>query len=177
MEQRYLVGQGQRRVLGLQAPTTIYRGERPPEQGTPVVTPTPAPAAPAQQFVGTLNIRELNELRPWLRAVTLGSTGDTDLGVGYLAADVLKIHDDDDSHELSIVWNESEASGHRTLNILVHGGNRTLDLYESLTIGDGYDGTITFPAASKVLSIDESASISEFVRKPDFVHALFLGGM
>jgi len=134
---RYLLAQGQRRVLGIQDKSSVYRGEVPPQQGAAAVTPAAEEPAPAQQFVGTLTATELNELKPWLLAVTLGSTGNTDLAGGYLAADVVKIHDSDDSHELSLVWNEAEASANRTLNLLVRGGNRTIDLYENLKILDG----------------------------------------
>lgn len=140
MTQRYLLGQSQRRVLGIQSKASVYAGQAPSEQGTALAPTEKEGKTPsATDFVGTLTTIELEELSPWLFAVTLGATGNTDLAAGYLAADVVKIHDSDDSHELSIVWNEAETGANRTFNFLVHGGNRTLDLWESLKILDGQD--------------------------------------
>lgn len=226
MKYRHLLAQGQRRTLNIQDPAAVYRGELPAEQSVvAVAAPSAPPPPPAQQFTGSLTSSQLNELAPWLLAVALSSNGNTDLAGGYLACDIVKIHDSDDSHELSIIWNESEATanrilnlvmgganrtitlsgnptladwfdqalkkasaptfddlklydtnashvvtlhwneddtGNRTLNILVHGADRTLDLNESLTIGNGHSGTITFSAASIVLTIDESETLSNY---------------
>jgi len=233
---RHFISNSQRRVLGIQDKSSVYRGEVPEAQGVATVSTIVEEPAPAQQFVGTLPESYLSELTPWLDAVTLYNTGSVDLGSGYLAADVVKIHDSDDSHELSFVWNEAETSADRTLNLLVNGGARTLDLAENLkildgqdielhasggekaqlaidtqnaertldlsenltvadgynvtlqalgqanslilnenlTVGDGYAGTLTFSVASKVLTVDESASMSDFVREADFDATTFL---
>ena len=69
------------------------------------------------------------------------------------------IWDTNKSNYLTIAWNEDD-SAERVLNILVHGATRSLDLNESLTIGDGEDGTITFSGASKTLTIADDATIS-----------------
>lgn len=88
MTERHLLAQGQRRALGIQDPTAIYRGAPPVEQGAKAtaVAAEETPSSQPQQFIGTLATRELNELKPWLLAVTLDSSGNTDLGGGSLAA-------------------------------------------------------------------------------------------
>jgi len=136
---RHFISNSQRRVLGIQDKSSVYRGEVPEAQGVATVSTIVEEPAPAQQFVGTLPESYLSELTPWLDAVTLYNTGSVDLGSGYLAADVVKIHDSDDSHELSFVWNEAETSADRTLNLLVNEGDRTLDLAENLKVLDGQD--------------------------------------
>lgn len=157
MKYRHLLAQGQRRTLNIQDPAAIYRGELPAEQSVvAVAAPSAPPPPPAQQYVGTLTITQLNELTPWLAAVTLDSSGNTDLAGGYLAADVIKIHDDDDSNELSIIWNEAETASNRTLNLLVHAGNRTLDLSENLTIADGSNVTLTAEDAATSILMDNA---------------------
>ena len=160
---RYLLAQGQRRVLGIQDPVSVYRGEIPTEPGT---TPEPLapsePTPPAQQFTGTLTASELDELSPWLLAVTLGSTGNTDLAAGYLACDVVKIHDDDDSHELSLVWNESEATANRTLNLVMGGADRTFIPPNTIT----KTGNHTFGASDYTIfcnALGASFTITAFV--------------
>ena len=72
----------------------------------------------------------------------------------------LKLSDTNDTTALSVVWNENDTD-ERILNLLVHGATRTLDLNESLTVGDGNDGTITFSAASKVITIEDNAVVSQ----------------
>lgn len=84
MTQRHLLAQNQRRILGIQDPSSVYRGEIPAEFGTREISPPAEPPPPAQQFTGTLTATEVNELKPWLLAVTLGSTGNTDLIGGSL---------------------------------------------------------------------------------------------
>jgi hypothetical protein len=72
--------------------------------------------------------------------------------------ELLKLYDTNKSHTLSVKWNEND-TGDRVLNLLVAGGDRSLTLNESLVVGDGEDGTITFSVASKVLTIAESLTI------------------
>jgi len=68
--------------------------------------------------------------------------------------------DTDDSNYIEIVWNEDDSSN-RVLNIKVNSGNRTLDMNEGLTIGDGNDGTLTYSAASKTLTVEDNATVSQ----------------
>jgi len=182
MKKNKFIAQSQRRALGIPTKRIKIEGES-RNRATGATTGSSVPTAPpATQYVGILTITQMNELKPWLLAVTLGSTGNTDLAGGYLAADVVKIHDDDDSHELSLVWNEAETAANRSLNFLVHAGNRTLDLAEnlkvdngynvtlqalgqanslilneSLTVGDGNSGTLTFSVSGKVLTVPVTA--------------------
>jgi len=72
--------------------------------------------------------------------------------------ELLKLYDTNKSHNLSLKWNEND-TGDRVLNILVGGGDRSLTLNESLTIGDGNDGTITFSGASKTLTVADSVTV------------------
>ena len=41
------------------------------------------------------------------------------------------------------------------------GAARTLTLNESLTIGDGSDGTLTFGASSKTLTVEDNATVNQ----------------
>jgi hypothetical protein len=41
------------------------------------------------------------------------------------------------------------------------GGDRTLTLNESLTVGDGHDGTITFSAGSKTLTVENTSVVNQ----------------
>jgi hypothetical protein len=67
----------------------------------------------------------------------------------------------DADFSLFLDWNEDEDSADRTLAIKVGGGNRTLELNESLAIGDGHDGTLTFSAASKVLTVEDTSAVNQ----------------
>ena len=75
--------------------------------------------------------------------------------------DTVKINDSDDSHTLELKFNEAEAAGDRVLNLKVEGGDRTLDLNESLTIGDGEDGTLTFSVAAKTITVEDDAIVDQ----------------
>jgi len=68
--------------------------------------------------------------------------------------DVLKINDTNDSHALSLVWNENDTSN-RTLNFLVAGGDRSITLNENLVVGDGYDFTLTAEGAAGSIVLDK----------------------
>ncbi len=48
-------------------------------------------------------------------------------------------------------------------NVIINavGAERTLTLNESLIIGDGNDGTITFSGASKTLTIEDNATVNQ----------------
>ena len=50
----------------------------------------------------------------------------------------VNLYDTDSSNVLTMAWNEDDDTD-RILNLLVHGADRTLDLYESLKILDGQD--------------------------------------
>jgi len=79
---------------------------------------------------------------------------------GIVTMDSLKINDSNDSHTLNIKWNEDD-SGDRVLNLLVCGADRSLTLNESLTIGDGYDGTLTFSVSSKTLTVEADSIVNQ----------------
>ena len=68
--------------------------------------------------------------------------------------------DTDGSHHLELKWNENDTAN-RVLNLLVAGGDRSLTLNESLVIGDGNDGTITFTGASKTLSVEDDSVVNQ----------------
>jgi hypothetical protein len=76
--------------------------------------------------------------------------------------DTLKINDINDSNVLHIKWNEN-ASDDRVFNLKVEGGNRTLDMYENLIIGNGYEGTLTFSGSDKTLTVDDDVTTSELI--------------
>ena len=144
--------------------------------------------------------------------------------VAAALAAAVRLFDLDNSHFLSLIWQEDDTSD-RSLRFLVHGANRTINLYEDLkildgqnielhgsggekaqlaidtqnaertldlsenlmvsngfdvilqalgqsnalilneqlTIGDGHAGTITFSATTKVLTVDESETISNYL--------------
>ena len=48
-------------------------------------------------------------------------------------------------------------------NVIINavGAERTLTLNESLTVGDGNDGTVTFSASSKTLTVEDNATVSQ----------------
>src|SRR5690606_13485179 len=71
--------------------------------------------------------------------VTINSAGTIELQdntnvAGTLTANSLLVRDTNQSHTLSFVWNENEASANRTLNLLLNGGNRSLSLSGDLTV-------------------------------------------
>ena len=47
------------------------------------------------------------------------------------------------------------------VTINAEGAARTLTLNESLTVGDGNDGTLTFGAASKTLTVEDNATVNQ----------------
>jgi len=74
----------------------------------------------------------------------------------------VSLYDTDSSNVLTLGWNE-DSSNDRTLNLAgLVGGDRTFTINENFTIGDGHGGTITFSVASKVLTIDESETLSNY---------------
>ncbi len=73
----------------------------------------------------------------------------------------LKILETSGANTLTLKWNETD-SADRVLSLLVGGGNRSLTLNESLTIGDGHDGTITFSAASKTVTVAGSCTLNDW---------------
>lgn len=98
----------------------------------------------------------------------------------------LKILETSGADTLTLKWNETD-SADRILSLLLHGANRTLDLYEnlkvddgyniilqalgqanslilneSLTIGNGNSGTITFTAASKTVTVAGSCTLNDW---------------
>jgi len=72
----------------------------------------------------------------------LDVTGDADV-TGAVSADSFALADTDNSHHLSLTWNEDSAADY-VLNLLVGGGTRSLTLNENFTIDDGSAGTLTF---------------------------------
>jgi len=68
--------------------------------------------------------------------------------------ELLKLYDTDKTHILTVKWNEND-TGDRILNLLVGGGSRSLTLNENLTIGDGYNVTITAEDADGSIVLDE----------------------
>jgi len=72
----------------------------------------------------------------------------------------LKILDTDSSHSINIKWNEND-SANRTFNLAVAGADRTLTLNENLTIGDGYNVTITALGQANVLTLNEGLTIGD----------------
>ena len=72
---------------------------------------------------------------------------------GHLFA-FLDFLDTDHSNHLTMKWNEDD-SANRILNLLVAGGDRSLTLNENLTIGDGFDVTITAEDAAGSIVLDE----------------------
>jgi len=79
--------------------------------------------------------------------------------VGSVTTSDLYLQDTDASHTLNVHWNENEASANRTLNLAVVGGTRTLTMNQSLTVGSGNDGTLTYSAASKTLTVEDNVTI------------------
>ena len=88
-----------------------------------------------------------------LNTITTSSLADVMAGVVYHA-------DTNSSHGLGIKWNEGDTSN-RILNLKVEGGDRTLHLHEGLTVGDGHVGTLTFSAASKTLTIENTSVLNQ----------------
>ena len=80
---------------------------------------------------------------------------------GHLCAFV-ELLDTNQSHGLKIYWNEND-TGHRALALLLGGGDRSLTLNESFTIGDGYSGTLTFSGDSKTLEVEDDSNINQDV--------------
>ena len=72
----------------------------------------------------------------------------------------LKILDKNSAYTLNIKWNEAD-SANRTLNLLLRSGNRSLDLYENLTIGNGTDITITGVTAARTFTMNEDFTIGD----------------
>ena len=68
------------------------------------------------------------------------------------------LHDTNSSNTMTVVWNEDDTSD-RTLNLLVAGGDRSLTFNENFTIGDGNAGTLTYSAASKTLTVNETLTL------------------
>lgn len=65
----------------------------------------------------------------------------------------VKLDDTDASNTVEIYWNEDDSSD-RTFAIKVNSGNRTIDLSENFTIGDGYNVTITAEDANAAITLD-----------------------
>ncbi|MCK4718216.1 MAG: hypothetical protein KAT70_06060, partial [Thermoplasmata archaeon] len=89
--------------------------------------------------------------------ITGGTIDDTIIGGTTPAAgtfDPVKTTDTNDSHALSIIWNEDD-SANRTINIVVNAGNRTLDLSENLTVGGGSAFTLTAEDTAGSILLDE----------------------
>ena len=72
---------------------------------------------------------------------------------GSIVVESIDLWDLDKSNKLIITWNENDASDRR-LNIEVRQGNRTLVLYENLTIGDGFDLTLTAEDNPSTITLD-----------------------
>ena len=76
---------------------------------------------------------------------------------------VLLIQDDTtNSRNLTITANNLDDN--RSLTITPLGGDRSIVLNESFTIGDGNDGTITFSNNNKTLTIEDNSIINQDVR-------------
>jgi hypothetical protein len=75
---------------------------------------------------------------------------------------LLKLADTNSTHHLAVDWSEDD-TGDRTLDIKVAGGDRTLTFNEGFTIGDGHVGTLTFSAASKTLTVEDTSVINQDV--------------
>jgi len=83
------------------------------------------------------------EASPWVIQPD-DETGDkrlvlVDFVAPNIYAKLFKAYDTDFSHTLTLKWNEAEATADRVLNLLVNGGNRSLDLAENLKVLDGQD--------------------------------------
>lgn len=85
--------------------------------------------------------------------------GDLDVS-GAIDLDSVALNDSDDSHDLSMVWDEDDSSD-RTLNLKVNSGDRTLDMSENLTIGGGYDVTLTAEDAASSVTLDNATFEAE----------------
>jgi len=72
--------------------------------------------------------------------------------VASLSSNV-RLFDLDDSHYLKPTWNEDDTSD-RTLNLKVHGADRTIDLYENLAVANGYDVTLQAEDAATTVLMD-----------------------
>ena len=66
-----------------------------------------------------------------------------------------KIGDTDLSNYLKISWNENDTND-RTLNLKLNSDNRTLDLSENFTIGDGFDVSITAEDANSSIVLNNA---------------------
>jgi len=81
-------------------------------------------------------------------------------GSNWAELKVGRLPDTDDSHDLSLVWNEDDTAG-RTLNLLVKGGSRSLTLNEDFTIGDGAGGTLTYSTGGKTLTVENNSNVNQ----------------
>lgn len=72
----------------------------------------------------------------------------------------LKILETSGANTLTLKWNETDTAD-RILSLLVGGGNRSLTINEDFVIGDGNAGTLTFTGASKTLSVEDNAVVSQ----------------
>ncbi len=75
-------------------------------------------------------------------------------------AGVLKLTDTDDSHRVSVIWNENDVAN-RVLNLALGAGDRSLILNNDFSIGAGYGGTLTYSAASKTLVVEADSTINQ----------------
>ena len=66
----------------------------------------------------------------------------------------LGLRDTDDTNTLTITWDEND-SVDRALKLKVNGGNRTLDLSENLTVGNGADVTLVAEDTATTITMDE----------------------
>jgi hypothetical protein len=79
-------------------------------------------------------------------------SGDLDVS-GAIDLDSVALNDTDDSHDLSLIWNEDDLAD-RVLNLKVQGGDRTLDLAENLTLNDGFNLDVTVEDADASIILD-----------------------
>jgi hypothetical protein len=77
---------------------------------------------------------------------------------GAITAGSFDLYDTNQSNKCSLVWNEDDTVD-RVLNLLVGGADRSLTLNESLTIGDGYNVTITALGQANTLTLNEGFTI------------------
>lgn len=72
----------------------------------------------------------------------------------------IKLNDSNDSNTLQLIWGENDTAD-RTLTYSVYGGDRQIILYENFTLGNGYDGILTYTGSGKTLSVEDTAVVSQ----------------
>ena len=97
-----------------------------------------------------------------LSATGTNGAGQLQLNVGNAGNRTLTM-----SGDINVAGDFTLSNNDFTINAVAAG--KTLAMNESLTIGDGFDGTLTFAAASKTLTVSETVTLNQSVSTTDSV--------